>query len=84
MNLDVFRVCDDERVQVSDAGFSWDLYPEEYMYDDRREKYLPVRWMAPESLSSGYYDKSSDVVIVLNYSIVLSHHSWFYCYTNVL
>ncbi|XP_056005151.1 uncharacterized protein LOC125660370 isoform X3 [Ostrea edulis] len=54
-------VCDDDRVQVSDAGFSWDLYPEEYMYDDRREKYLPVRWMAPESLSSGYYDKSSDV-----------------------
>ncbi|XP_061178337.1 tyrosine-protein kinase RYK-like [Saccostrea echinata] len=54
-------VCDNDTVQVTDAAFSWNLYPEEYMYDNRREKYLPVRWMAPESLTAGFYDKSSDV-----------------------
>ncbi|XP_065924363.1 hepatocyte growth factor receptor isoform X2 [Magallana gigas] len=47
--------------KVSDGAFSWSLYPEEYMYDSRREKFLPVRWMAPESLTAGFYDAASDV-----------------------
>ncbi|XP_062603840.1 uncharacterized protein LOC134265628 [Saccostrea cucullata] len=37
-------VCDDDRIMVTDAAFSWNLYPEEYMYDNRRESYLPF-WM---------------------------------------
>ncbi|XP_071089652.1 uncharacterized protein [Haliotis cracherodii] len=49
------------RVKITDAAFSWDFYPNEYMYDNQRDRYLPVRWMAPESLSTGFYDGKSDV-----------------------
>ncbi|XP_046558158.1 uncharacterized protein LOC124267286 [Haliotis rubra] len=49
------------RVKITDAAFSWDFYPNEYMYDSQRDRYLPVRWMAPESLSTGFYDSKSDV-----------------------
>ncbi|XP_067657900.1 uncharacterized protein [Haliotis asinina] len=49
------------RVKITDAAFSWDFYPNEYMYDNQRDRYLPVRWMAPESLSTGFYDSKSDV-----------------------
>ncbi|KAH9524886.1 hypothetical protein Btru_028172 [Bulinus truncatus] len=48
-------------VKLSDASFSWDFFPDEYVYDGQRERYLPLRWMAPESLSDGYYDKRTDV-----------------------
>ncbi|XP_055874257.1 uncharacterized protein LOC106052215 isoform X2 [Biomphalaria glabrata] len=48
-------------VKLSDASFSWDFYPDEYVYDKQRERYLPLRWMAPESLSDGYYDMRTDV-----------------------
>ncbi|GFN90538.1 hepatocyte growth factor receptor [Plakobranchus ocellatus] len=48
-------------VKLSDASFSWDLYPNEYMYDESRERHLPIRWMAPESLQDGYYDMRTDV-----------------------
>ncbi|XP_012936274.1 uncharacterized protein LOC101856621 [Aplysia californica] len=48
-------------VKLGDAAFSWDFYPDEYVYDDQRERYLPLRWMAPESISDGYYDSRTDV-----------------------
>ncbi|RUS72680.1 hypothetical protein EGW08_019561 [Elysia chlorotica] len=48
-------------VKLSDASFSWDIYPDEYVYDQARERYLPIRWMAPESLTDGYYDMRTDV-----------------------
>ncbi|XP_078312981.1 uncharacterized protein LOC111134583 [Crassostrea virginica] len=54
-------VDEDGNAKVTDAAFSWNLYPEDYMYDQRRGKYLPVRWMAPESLTAGFYDTASDV-----------------------
>lgn len=60
--------------KVSDGAFSWSLYPEEYMYDSRREKFLPVRWMAPESLTAGFYDAASDVVITFSRFMNLSSY----------
>ncbi|CAC5384299.1 USH2A [Mytilus coruscus] len=54
-------VLTDGFIKISDASFSWNLYPTEYMYDQLRQRYLPVRWMALESLKMGYYDISSDV-----------------------
>ncbi|GFR69325.1 hepatocyte growth factor receptor, partial [Elysia marginata] len=48
-------------VKLCDASFAWDLYPDEYVYDSSRERYLPIRWMAPESLTDGYYDMRTDV-----------------------
>ncbi|XP_076461007.1 uncharacterized protein LOC143293708 [Babylonia areolata] len=48
-------------VKIADAAFAWDFYEEEYVYDSARERYMPLRWMAPESLSEGYYDMRTDV-----------------------
>lgn len=62
--------------KVSDGAFSWSLYPEEYMYDSRREKFLPVRWMAPESLTAGFYDAASDVVITFSHFMNLSSYKF--------
>ena len=56
----------DGTVKISDSSFSWNLYPIEYMYDEVRQRYLPIRWMALECLKMGYYDISSDVVGRIN------------------
>ena len=53
-------------VKLADAAFAWDFYPEDYVYDDQRERHLPLRWMAPESITGGYYDQRTDVVGRLN------------------
>nr|KAG5698064.1 hypothetical protein BaRGS_016712 [Batillaria attramentaria] len=50
-----------QEVKITDAAFSWDFYEKEYVYDSARERYMPLRWMAPESLQDGYYDMRSDV-----------------------
>ncbi|XP_060577177.1 ephrin type-A receptor 3-like [Ruditapes philippinarum] len=52
-------VSRDFEVKISDASFSYDLYPDEYFHSNGR--YQPVRWMAPESLRQGFYDAKSDV-----------------------
>ena len=49
-------------VKVGDGSFSYDLYPDEYMFDKQKDRHIPVRWMAPESLQSGFYDTKSDIV----------------------
>lgn len=56
------RVDATNTVKITDAVFSWDFYGEEYMFDSSRDRFLPIRWMAPESLMDGYYDRHSDVV----------------------
>ena len=56
------RVDASDVVKIADAAFAWDFYGDEYMYDSARERYMPVRWMAPESLTDGYYDMHTDVV----------------------
>ncbi|XP_053406726.1 tyrosine-protein kinase TXK-like isoform X2 [Mercenaria mercenaria] len=52
-------VSRDFEVKISDASFSFDLYPDEYLESIGR--YQPIRWMAPESLRQGFYDTKSDV-----------------------
>ncbi|XP_060577183.1 tyrosine-protein kinase transmembrane receptor Ror-like [Ruditapes philippinarum] len=52
-------VSRDFEVKISDASFSYDLYPDEYLHSNGR--YQPVRWMSPESLRQGFYDAKSDV-----------------------
>ncbi|XP_033731062.1 tyrosine-protein kinase RYK-like [Pecten maximus] len=54
-------VCSGDMVKISDAAFSWSLFPDEYMYDSDRERWLPVRWMAQDSLQSGFYSTTTDV-----------------------
>ncbi|XP_060082428.1 uncharacterized protein LOC132561744 [Ylistrum balloti] len=54
-------VCPGDVVKITDASFSWSLFPDEYMYDSERERWLPVRWMAQDSLQYGFYSTSTDV-----------------------
>ncbi|BFZ01172.1 hypothetical protein BsWGS_04211 [Bradybaena similaris] len=54
-------VDESSQVKLCDAAFSWDYFEKEYVYDEQRERYLPIRWMAPESIKDGYYDMRTDV-----------------------
>ncbi|XP_021374405.1 hepatocyte growth factor receptor-like, partial [Mizuhopecten yessoensis] len=54
-------VCPGDIVKISDAAFSWSLFPDEYMYDSERERWLPVRWMAQDCHQFGFYSTATDV-----------------------
>ncbi|XP_063080009.1 proto-oncogene tyrosine-protein kinase ROS [Engraulis encrasicolus] len=47
-------------VKIGDFGLSRDVYKNDY-YRKRGEGLLPVRWMSPESLTDGVFNKHSDV-----------------------
>ena len=50
-------------IKVSDFGLSENLYMENYFKQDTSSGVkLPVKWMAPESLSDAYFSEKSDVV----------------------
>ncbi|XP_058604533.1 proto-oncogene tyrosine-protein kinase ROS-like isoform X3 [Onychostoma macrolepis] len=52
---------DPERVvKIGDFGLARDVYKNDY-YRKRGEGLLPVRWMSPESLTDGIFNKYSDV-----------------------
>uniref|UniRef100_W5LNZ2 Tyrosine-protein kinase receptor n=1 Tax=Astyanax mexicanus TaxID=7994 RepID=W5LNZ2_ASTMX len=53
--------ADPERVvKIGDFGLARDVYKSDY-YRKRGEGLLPVRWMPPESLTDGIFNKHSDV-----------------------
>uniref|UniRef100_A0A8D8X4T4 receptor protein-tyrosine kinase n=1 Tax=Cacopsylla melanoneura TaxID=428564 RepID=A0A8D8X4T4_9HEMI len=60
-------VADDLTVKVGDFGMTRDIYETEY-YRKGSRGFLPVRWMAPESLKDGVFTSSSDV---WSYGVVL-------------
>ncbi|XP_072756873.1 proto-oncogene tyrosine-protein kinase ROS-like [Anoplolepis gracilipes] len=47
-------------VKIGDFGLARDIYKDQY-YRKRGEGFLPVRWMAPESLVDGIFTSQSDV-----------------------
>ncbi|XP_054728976.1 protein sevenless [Anastrepha obliqua] len=47
-------------VKIGDFGLACDIYKSDY-YSKESEGLLPVRWMAPESLSDGVFTTQSDV-----------------------
>ena len=51
-------------IKISDFGLSKDVFQRNYYREgvDGEVAKLPVKWMAPESLSDGHFSEKSDVV----------------------
>ena len=51
-------------IKISDFGLSEDVFLRNYYREgvDGEMAKLPVKWMAPESLSDGHFSEKSDVV----------------------
>ena len=56
------------QVKISDFGLTRDIYESEYYRVSGTDRLLPVRWMAPESLTYGKFTSDSDV---WSYGVVL-------------
>ena len=66
------RIDSNFLIKISDFGLSEDVYKKNYFRqgDSGEVVRLPVKWMAPESLSDGYFSEKSDVV---NIVLCMSH-----------
>ncbi|XP_058171613.1 insulin-like receptor [Anopheles ziemanni] len=60
-------VGEDLTVKIGDFGMTRDIYETDY-YRKGTKGFLPVRWMAPESLKDGMFSSASDV---FSYGVVL-------------
>uniref|UniRef100_A0AAG5DU37 Tyrosine-protein kinase receptor n=1 Tax=Anopheles atroparvus TaxID=41427 RepID=A0AAG5DU37_ANOAO len=60
-------VGEDLTVKIGDFGMTRDIYETDY-YRKGTKGFLPVRWMAPESLKDGFFSSASDV---FSYGVVL-------------
>ena len=49
-------------MKIGDFGLARDLHNSDYYRVDQQGKALPVKWMAIETLISGRYDSTTDVV----------------------
>ena len=62
-------------IKITDFGLSEDVFVRNYFRQDTTKDTvkLPVKWMAPESLSDGHFSEKSDVVSEL------VHDNWVAC-----
>ena len=62
--LDFHRIDSHFVIKITDFGLSEDIFQREYYREgsDGEIAKLPVKWMAPESLSDGHFSEKSDVV----------------------
>ena len=53
-------------IKITDFGLAEDVFVRNYFRQGSAEEVvkLPVKWMAPESLSDGHFSEKSDVVCV--------------------
>ena len=66
MHLSV-RIDAHSLIKITDFGLSEDVYERNYfrqLSGSVEAVKLPVKWMAPESLSDGHFSEKSDVVCV--------------------
>ena len=55
-------------IKITDFGLSEDVFERNYFRQDSSNGEvvkLPIKWMAPESLSDGHFSEKSDVVCFL-------------------
>ena len=60
----LFRIDLDFVIKITDFGLSEDVYARNYFRQGSSGEVvkLPVKWMAPESLTDGHFSEKSDVV----------------------
>ena len=58
-------------VKIADFGMSRDVYSDDYYMMETKNKPLPVKWMAVESLKEGRFSSKSDVVRFASTSLVI-------------
>ena len=70
-------------IKITDFGLSEDVFRQNYFRQGAGGEVvkLPVKWMAPESLSDGHFSEKSDVVCVLcrNNGTHINNHEFFLC-----
>ena len=50
-------------IKVSDFGLAEDIYSKNYFRQVQGGTKLPLKWMAPESLTQGIFTEKTDVVL---------------------
>ena len=60
----VYRIDKNFLIKITDFGLSEDVFERNYFRQgsSREVVKLPVKWMAPESLTDGHFSEKSDVV----------------------
>jgi len=58
------RIDSNFLIKIADFGLSEDVYAKNYFRQGSSDEMvkLPVKWMAPESLTDGHFSEKSDVV----------------------
>ena len=64
INNGAYRIDSHFLIKISDFGLSEDVFLRNYFREGLEGEgiKLPVKWMAPESLSDGHFSEKSDVV----------------------
>ena len=62
VDLTMCRIDAHFLIKIADFGLSEDVYEKNYFREGSGKVKLPVKWMAPESLSDRYFSEKSDVV----------------------
>ena len=64
----LYRIDTHFLIKITDFGLSEDVFERNYFRQDSSSGEvvkLPIKWMAPESLSDGHFSEKSDVVRVM-------------------
>ena len=70
----LYRIDTHFLIKITDFGLSEDVFERNYFRQDSSSGEvvkLPIKWMAPESLSDGHFSEKSDVVRVIHRPIFL-------------
>ena len=62
---------------MADFGLAEDMYNRNYYRHKKSEggERVPIRWMAPESIDTNFFNETTDVVSLCSYYVV-SYTAW--------